>query len=1006
MAHQPPSSPPRVTLIQFPANNTIHRVFTVYSPEVTFTSDSGATDILIRECDAHILTQYTPYTDNASPPGFDVANYNQIFPIAHGKLSIPNTQITLDAFVFHDDDLHSNLFGIAPLTQHGLSATYTNTELQISAPTTHGPKIIIYGVKNLNANVWRFSLPKAQHYTAHQVVRHEQNAELVLYASATFGSPPTKTFYKAVVNGWLTNYPTLTAEMIRKNQPHSPATALGHITIARSGIRSSQPKSPTSKVLVTTRSQAASLPAPLPSAPDPPVRSLPARVLPVYNSKSPPSLPAESIEHLCHYQPSELPTTTLQTRLLPPSELRDSSMFSDLTGRFPATAMDGSQYILLSIYKTYIHLELLPNHTEASLILAYNNVHTWFATLGHYIRFQVLDNEAPKGLQLHFRAARIPYECVPPYNKRAIKAERAIQTFKRHFITILAGTHPSFPINFWHELIPQAEMTLNMMRPYADQPPISAYHGIHRRPFDFASHPLAPCGTLVVIHNSIRETWDNFGLVGFYLGPSLKNYRSYRCLVQETMSIRISDSIILYPAPLVAPGASRLDQLLSLTSKLHALADGTAQDPASKTQLLEGLQLLKKFLANDPHNTTVVPTLPTTSSTRHRASSDTGIDILGWTFKEKTLGPCTVVSTDTLLDDNNIVWNTLQLSSSKTKDTFVAKVSEVRTWIRRDKSACGPPAKTVLPDTDILRDTLPEDLRHPLEAHSPFRAILLPPRSVPAVRLRLPAKSSRDERRRFRAHSVLSAKVRFSGPDSTDSPKDLLDTLNLDPDGKPLTYSSAKRGPDRLAWAKAEAEEIIRLIMSGTIIPIPHTMVLQERWNTNEIVYYNPVVKQKRNDDGSIQFRVRGTAGGNLLTIPYDVSARTASLDTVKLLIHSVISDNYSWMTIDIADFYLGTPLPASRYEYLRIHLDKIPPEIIDKYNLTPLLYNKHVYFEIRKCMYGLPQAGKLSQTRLIRHLSTHGYIQCPNTPCLFRHVTRDIMFSLVVDDFGVRGTL
>jgi hypothetical protein len=97
---------------------------------------------------------------------------------------------------------------------------------------------------------------------------------------------------------------------------------------------------------------------------------------------------------------------------------------------------------------------------------------------------------------------------------------------------------------------------------------------------------MAPCGTLVVIHNSIRETWDNFGLVGFYLGPSLQNYRSYRCLVQETMSIRISDSIILYPAPLVAPGASRLDQLLSLTSDLHDIADGSNQDPSSKTKPL------------------------------------------------------------------------------------------------------------------------------------------------------------------------------------------------------------------------------------------------------------------------------------------------------------------------------------------------------------------------------------------------------------------------------------
>jgi hypothetical protein len=230
-----------------------------------------------------------------------------------------------------------------------------------------------------------------------------------------------------------------------------------------------------------------------------------------------------------------------------------------------------------------------------------------------------------------------------------------------------------------------------------------------------------------------------------------------------------------------------------------------------------------------------------------------------------------------------------------------------------------------------------------------------------------------------------------------------MDTLNLDCNGKPLTYASAKRGPDKAAWERAEAEEIMRLILTGTIVPIPHSLVPQDRWNKNEIVYYNPVVKQKRNDDGTIQYRVRGTAGGNLLQVPYDVSAKTAGLDTVKLLIHSVISGDYKWITIDIADFYLGTPLPASRFEYLRIHVDKLPPAIIAQYNLTPLIYNQHVYFEIRKCMYGLPQAGKLSQTRLIQHLKENGYTQCPNTPCLFRHHTREMMVCLVVDDFGVR---
>jgi hypothetical protein len=70
----------------------------------------------------------------------------------------------------------------------------------------------------------------------------------------------------------------------------------------------------------------------------------------------------------------------------------------------------------------------------------------------------------------------------------------------------LSSAHNVHTINFWHELIPQAEIALNMMRAFADQPNIFAYYGIHRKPYDFLRHPLAPCGTLIVLHNSIRET--------------------------------------------------------------------------------------------------------------------------------------------------------------------------------------------------------------------------------------------------------------------------------------------------------------------------------------------------------------------------------------------------------------------------------------------------------------------------------------------------------------------
>jgi hypothetical protein len=97
----------------------------------------------------------------------------------------------------------------------------------------------------------------------------------------------------------------------------------------------------------------------------------------------------------------------------------------------------------------------------------------------------------------------------------------------------------------------------------------------------------------------------------------------------------------------------------------------------------------------------------------------------------------------------------------------------------------------------------------------------------------------------------------------------------------------------------------------------------------------------------------------------------------------------------------LGTPL--ERYEYLRIPIAIIPDEIIEQYNLRALVRDGAVYVEIRKGMYGLPQAGKLANDLLEKRLAPHGYYQCRHTPGLWRHKWRPVLFSLVVDDFGVK---
>jgi hypothetical protein len=80
-------------------------------------------------------------------------------------------------------------------------------------------------------------------------------------------------------------------------------------------------------------------------------------------------------------------------------------------------------------------------------------------------------------------------------------------------------------------------------------------------------------------------------------------------------------------------------------------------------------------------------------------------------------------------------------------------------------------------------------------------------------------------------------------------------------------------------------------------------------------------------------------------------------------------------MTLDIKDFYLNTHLPRS--EYQRISLKFLYYDaILTKYNLQKFMHNGSILFEVTKSMYGLPDAGRISQDGLIERLASHGYLQ------------------------------
>ncbi len=103
--------------------------------------------------------------------------------------------------------------------------------------------------------------------------------------------------------------------------------------------------------------------------------------------------------------------------------------------------------------------------------------------------------------------------------------------------------------------------------------------------------------------------------------------------------------------------------------------------------------------------------------------------------------------------------------------------------------------------------------------------------------------------------------------------------------------------------------------------------------------------------------RTRLVAGEDQVHYPGDAGTPTADLLTIKLLINSIIStQGAKFMTMDIKDFYLNTPMV--QYEYMQLKILVMPGNVIKHYKLRNIVTpDGHIYCEIQKEMYGLPQA-------------------------------------------------
>ena len=133
------------------------------------------------------------------------------------------------------------------------------------------------------------------------------------------------------------------------------------------------------------------------------------------------------------------------------------------------------------------------SRTGPELAETYNKVYKRFMKAGVVPVIQQLDNKVSDRLIEAIEEKELDYQTASPHVHRLNPAERAIQTFKNHFISNLHGCDKDFPAYAWSEIIQQCEMTINMLRRSRINPKLSAYTQTFGM-FDYNRTPLAPLG--------------------------------------------------------------------------------------------------------------------------------------------------------------------------------------------------------------------------------------------------------------------------------------------------------------------------------------------------------------------------------------------------------------------------------------------------------------------------------------------------------------------------------
>jgi hypothetical protein len=158
-------------------------------------------------------------------------------------------------------------------------------------------------------------------------------------------------------------------------------------------------------------------------------------------------------------------------------------LYNDVTRKFPVRSSNGNWYVMVCYVFDCNYVKVVPikSWSASEWVKSYDHIHQELTAKGFKPKLQTLDNDASTALKNFFTTNDVEYQLVPPHFHRRNAAERAIRTFKEHFVAGLSSVDPTFPLHLWDILLPQAEITLNLLLTSRLQPQLSAaahFHGL------------------------------------------------------------------------------------------------------------------------------------------------------------------------------------------------------------------------------------------------------------------------------------------------------------------------------------------------------------------------------------------------------------------------------------------------------------------------------------------------------------------------------------------------